>query len=218
MLARRGDVDIDVMLHPNEHVAATMRASLGGWPAIRLIDPCGHSELVARMRAATLVLSDSGGIQEEAPALGVPLLVLRDKTERPEGLACGNARLVGTSTERIVGEVERLIADPAALAAMSRRAFPYGDGHSAPRIAAIVDQWLEVHGARVTRNSARPAMRSTEFRSKAALDDELDLTGSSCRERRARSHPAAPPARRYPAATTAQLAHPGIFPCGKSSP
>src|SRR4029079_17204318 len=141
-LARRGGVAIDVILHPNEHVAATMKASLAGWAGIDLLDPCGHRELVGRMRDATLVLSDSGGIQEEAPALGVPLLVLREKTERPEGLHCGSARLVGTSVATIVEEVERLLGDPLALAAMSRRSFPYGDGRSPARIATIIEDWL----------------------------------------------------------------------------
>jgi UDP-N-acetylglucosamine 2-epimerase (non-hydrolysing) len=140
-IARIG-VSVDVVLHPNEHLAATIRASLGGVPGISLIEACGHDALILRMREATLVLSDSGGIQEEAPALGVPLLVLRDKTERPEGLECGNARLVGTDRERIVEEVMRLLDQPAALAAMSRRSFPYGDGHAASRIAGIVECWL----------------------------------------------------------------------------
>jgi UDP-N-acetylglucosamine 2-epimerase (non-hydrolysing) len=75
------------------------------------------------------------------------LLVLRDKTERPEGVASGNMRLAGTSTDRIVAEVRRLLDDPLALAAMSRRAFPYGDGRAAPRIASIIEEWLEAHGA-----------------------------------------------------------------------
>jgi UDP-N-acetylglucosamine 2-epimerase (non-hydrolysing) len=112
-------------------------------PNIELLQPFGHSELVRRVRDSDLVLSDSGGIQEEAPALGVPLLVLRDKTERPEGIATGNARLVGTETARIVGEARRLLNDPLALAAMSHRAFPYGDGRAAPRIAAIIEDWLD---------------------------------------------------------------------------
>ena len=94
------------------------------------------------MRDADLILSDSGGMQEEAPALGVPLLVLRDKTERPEGIATGNAVLVGTETAAILREVQRLIRDPVALASMSRRAFPYGDGSAARQIAALVSQWL----------------------------------------------------------------------------
>ena len=88
------------------------------------------------------MLSDSGGIQEEAPALGVPLLVLREKTERPEGIACGSARLVGTSADRIISEARQLLGDETALAAMRRRSFPYGDGRAAPRIAAIIEQWL----------------------------------------------------------------------------
>jgi UDP-N-acetylglucosamine 2-epimerase len=94
------------------------------------------------MRGADLILSDSGGIQEEAPALGIPLLVLREKTERPEGIGTGNMRLVGTRAETIVAETRRLLADPVAYAAMARRAFPYGDGKAAMRIAAIIDEWL----------------------------------------------------------------------------
>jgi UDP-N-acetylglucosamine 2-epimerase (non-hydrolysing) len=137
------DADIDFVLHPNRHVAAAMRGLLGEAAHIRLIEPCGHRELVERLRGADLILSDSGGIQEEAPALGVPLLVLREKTERPEGLASGSACLVGTSTERIVAEARRVLLDPAALAQMRKRSFPYGDGKSGRRIAAIIDEWLE---------------------------------------------------------------------------
>lgn len=95
------------------------------------------------MREAELMLSDSGGIQEEATALGVPLLVLREKTERPEAIASGNARLVGTSTDRIVAEVRRLLDNPLERLAMARPAFPFGDGRAAPRIAAIIGDWLE---------------------------------------------------------------------------
>ena len=134
---------IEFVLHPNPHVAATMRDLLEGKQNIELAPPCSHVELIQRMRCADLVLSDSGGIQEEAPALGVPLLVLRDKTERPEGITSGCARLVGRSAELIVEEVRRLLQDEAALESMRRRSFPYGDGHAAPRIAAIIEHWLE---------------------------------------------------------------------------
>ena len=134
--------EIDLVLHPNAHVAATMRRLLGNTYGIHLIEPCSHTELVRLMRQAHVILSDSGGIQEEAPALGTPLLVLRDKTERPEGIATGNMRLVGTSPERIVRETRRVLDDPLVHAAMTHRAFPYGDGAAAPRIAAIIDQWL----------------------------------------------------------------------------
>jgi UDP-N-acetylglucosamine 2-epimerase (non-hydrolysing) len=137
-----GLADVRFVLHPNRHVAEAMRESLGGRPGVQLVDPCGHAEMLAQMREASLILSDSGGMQEEAPAFGVPLLVLRDKTERPEGLEAGNARLVGTDPERIVAEVRSLLGDPLSLAAMSRRAFPYGDGSAAPRIAGLIAQWL----------------------------------------------------------------------------
>ena len=141
-LAKDG-IRIDLMLPPNGYVAHSMTKLLGGVAGIALVPPCNHAALVRLMRQADLVLSDSGGIQEEAPALGIPLLVLRDKTERPEGLAAGNARLVGTSTDRIVAEVRRLLAHPAELAAMARPSFPYGDGHAGPRIAEIIEEWLE---------------------------------------------------------------------------
>ena len=136
-------VQIDFLLHPNAFVAASMRKLLGRARGVRLLSACGHEELLCRMRDADLVLSDSGGIQEEAPALGVPLLVLRDKTERPEAIAAGCSRLVGTDCDRIVGEVRGLLGDPGALAAMSRTAFPFGDGHAGPRIAGIIVSWLQ---------------------------------------------------------------------------
>ena len=136
-------VRIDVVLHPNPMVAEKMRRSLQGREGISLLAPCSHVELVRRVRDCNLVLSDSGGIQEEAPTLGTPLLVLREKTERPEAIESGNARLVGTATERIVTETRRLIADPLERARMARRAYPFGDGRSGPRIAAIIADWLD---------------------------------------------------------------------------
>ena len=141
-LAGQG-VEADFILHPNPFVATSMRRLLNGVRGVRLIDPCGHEELLLRMRDADLVLSDSGGIQEEAPALGVALLILRGKTERPEGIAAGSSRLVGTDRGRIVAEVRRLLDNPAALAAMSRPALPFGDGRSGPRIASIIMSWLQ---------------------------------------------------------------------------
>jgi UDP-N-acetylglucosamine 2-epimerase (non-hydrolysing) len=142
-IASRGTALVRFVLHPNPHVAETMRALLGDRPGIELVAPFSHREMLLQMREADLVVSDSGGIQEEAPALGVPLLVLRDKTERPEGLASGNSLLVGTDPGRIVTEVKRLLGDPVALAEMSRRALPFGDGRAAPRIAALIEEWLE---------------------------------------------------------------------------
>jgi len=138
-------IQIDFVLHPNPWVAARMRALLEAVPNVTLLEPCSHERLLQHMRHSDLVLSDSGGIQEEAPALGVPLLVLREKTERPEGVAIGNAILVGTSTDRIIETTRRLLRDDAALAAMSQRSFPYGDGKAGPRIAAIIERWLEAN-------------------------------------------------------------------------
>jgi UDP-N-acetylglucosamine 2-epimerase (non-hydrolysing) len=141
-LASQG-AETDFLLHPNAFVATRMRSLLNGVRGIRLLNPCGHEELLYRMRNSDLVLSDSGGIQEEAPAFGVPLLILRDKTERPEGIASGSSRLVGTDRERIVTEARSLIDDPVARAAMSRPTLPFGDGHAGPRIASIIMSWLQ---------------------------------------------------------------------------
>ena len=142
-LARRGAAEIDVVLHPNPQVAQAMFALLSDEPHVRLVAPLGHGAMIDAMRRADLILSDSGGVQEEAPALGVPLLVLRDATERPEGVAAGNALLVGTDTASVVAAVSRLAADRAALAVMAIPRFPFGDGHSAPRIAALALAWLD---------------------------------------------------------------------------
>ena len=149
LLARCDDVAIDFILHPNEHVSRTMRDCLGGHERIALVAPCSHADLVARIREAYLVLSDSGGIQEEAPALGVPLLVLREKTERPEGLASGNAQLVGTATDRIVDAAHNVLTNPAVRERMGQRSLPYGDGQAAPRIATIIDAWLRQKRSRI---------------------------------------------------------------------
>jgi UDP-N-acetylglucosamine 2-epimerase (non-hydrolysing) len=142
-LGMSGSAWVDVIVPPNSHVAGALRELLHRCPNTSLLEPCSHRELLRRMRESDLILSDSGGMQEEAPALGVPLLVLREKTERPEGVATGNMRLVGTCKETIVAETLRLLSDPIAYRAMSRSAFPYGDGEAAPRIAAIIEEWLE---------------------------------------------------------------------------
>jgi UDP-N-acetylglucosamine 2-epimerase (non-hydrolysing) len=101
---------------------------------ITLLEPLDYLPLVHLMKHATLILTDSGGIQEEAPAFGIPTLVLRNVTERPEGVAAGTLKLVGTETSFIVQEAKRLLDDPSAYAEMSRAANPYGDGHTAEKI------------------------------------------------------------------------------------
>ena len=112
-----------------------MNRLLGGKPGVRLVPPLSHRATIEAMRDVSLVLSDSGGMQEEAPALGVPLLVLRGKTERPEGLISGSLKLVGTDPERIVATVGRLRRSGSELAAMRQPRLPFGDGQAAPRIA-----------------------------------------------------------------------------------
>ena len=150
-LASEGAAQVDFVLHPNPHVGAMMTDLLGGQAGIALLEPCSHRELIGRMANADIILSDSGGMQEEAPSLGVPLLVLRETTERPEGVQSGNMRLVGTSADRILAETQRLLSDPRAYAAMSRRAYPYGDGQAAARIASIIDDWLAKNCAAATK-------------------------------------------------------------------
>lgn len=144
-IAQRPDASIVFVLHPNPAVAAEMRRILGGSPNIVLREPCTHREMLNLMSEADLILSDSGGVQEEAPALGVPLLVLRDRTERPEGILSGNALLVGRNPDTILGTVDRLLSDPAALAEMGRPALPYGDGRASMRIAAFIEEWLQLN-------------------------------------------------------------------------
>ena len=157
-IARDGKATIELVLHPNAHVAAMMRQSLDSIREIALIPPCTQIELIRRMREADLMLSESGVIQEEAPALGTPLLVLRDKTERPEAIASGNAMLVGTSRDRIVAAVRRLLEHPYERLAMARPAFPFGDGRAAPRIAAVIERFLAVNGrGLMSRNDAKNA-------------------------------------------------------------
>lgn len=141
-LADRGDVTILCPVHPNPAVADTMRARLGGHPTISLTGALSYRAMVAAMRSARLILTDSGGIQEEAPALGIPTLVLRDVTERPEGLASGNLALVGTDPDTIVAAAGRLLDDAQAHARMACTAFPFGDGTAAIKILDAVEQYF----------------------------------------------------------------------------
>ena len=139
---RNPEVELAYPVHLNPEVQAPVRRVLDGHPRIHLLPPLGYSALVDLLRRSHLVLTDSGGIQEEAPSLGKPVLVLRDTTERGEGVAAGTARLVGTSRRRIVAETERLLHDPAAYDAMARAHNPYGDGRAAERIVRVLRRSL----------------------------------------------------------------------------
>jgi UDP-N-acetylglucosamine 2-epimerase (non-hydrolysing) len=140
LVERAPDVTVVYPVHLNPNVDGPVRAALGGHPRIVLLPPVGYVELLALLERAHLVLTDSGGIQEEAPSFRKPVLVLRDVTERPEGVAAGVARVVGTREERIVAEALRLLQDPVAYGRMASGENPYGDGRAAERIAdALLD-------------------------------------------------------------------------------
>ncbi|MFN3741460.1 MAG: non-hydrolyzing UDP-N-acetylglucosamine 2-epimerase [Anaerolineales bacterium] len=133
-LAARGDLFLIYPVHLNPNVQSVVRRELEGVENILLLPPLEYLPLVHLMRHATLILTDSGGIQEEAPAFGVPVLVLRNVTERPEGVEAGVLKLVGTETENILREAEHLLEDAQAYQAMARAANPFGDGRAAERI------------------------------------------------------------------------------------
>jgi len=137
-LAERPDVAVIFPLHLNPNVRAVMNERLAGLDNVALIEPLDYPHFARLLDIATLMLTDSGGVQEEAPALGKPVLVMRETTERPEGVTAGTARLVGTDADRIVAEAERLLDDEAAYAAMAQAHNPFGDGKSAGRIAELL--------------------------------------------------------------------------------
>ena len=147
-IAARGDVDVVYPVHLNPNVQEPVHRILGDCPAVHLVEPQDYLPFVWLMLRCDLILTDSGGIQEEAPSLGKPVLVMRDVTERPEALDAGTVELVGTDNGRIVAAVNRLLDDPVAYEAMSRAHNPYGDGEAATRIAAIVESWMQPHTAR----------------------------------------------------------------------
>jgi UDP-N-acetylglucosamine 2-epimerase (non-hydrolysing) len=141
-LANRGDSEIAFVVHPNPELSQVATEMLGDHPAIRLMPPLGYPQFIDLLRRATLILTDSGGIQEEAAALGTPLLVLRDATERPEGVDTGIARLVGTTEDAILAAAGELLDHPAGLVAMRKPCTLYGDGTAGVRIAAAIsDRW-----------------------------------------------------------------------------
>jgi UDP-N-acetylglucosamine 2-epimerase (non-hydrolysing) len=149
-------------VHPSPRVAPVAYELLDGVEGVVLVDPIDYAEMVAAVKGATFVLTDSGGLQEEAPCLGKPVLVMREETERPEGLGAGTLELVGHRRKRIFEAAQRLLTDRAAFARMAQADNPYGDGHAAERIVA----WLlarlrggpypEPFAARVPSEAARP--------------------------------------------------------------
>ncbi|QJQ32759.1 UDP-N-acetylglucosamine 2-epimerase (non-hydrolyzing) [Sphingomonas lacunae] len=137
-IADRPDTAVIFPVHPNPAVRPVMEHMLAGRDNVALIDPLDYPHFVRLMTMSTIVLTDSGGVQEEAPSLGKPVLVMRDTTERPEGVAAGTARLVGTDAETIVSGIFTLLDDSNAYSAMTRAHNPYGDGLAAQRIARTI--------------------------------------------------------------------------------
>ncbi len=140
-LAARRDVQIVCSVHPNPNVSDPVRGQLEGTPGVELLNPVGYVEFVDLMTRSYLILTDSGGIQEEAASLGKPVLVMRENTERPEAVEAGAARLVGTDAEAIVSETNRLLDEPEHYQRMSRQRNPYGDGHACRHIAEALKQF-----------------------------------------------------------------------------
>jgi UDP-N-acetylglucosamine 2-epimerase (non-hydrolysing) len=143
-LAARGDIEIVYPVHRNPRVLEPVERHLRDVPGIHLIEPLDYVPFVDLMSRAHLLLTDSGGVQEEGPSLGKPIIVMREKTERPEAVEAGTVRLAGTSEQRIVAEVTRLLDDSGAREAMSKVHNPYGNGHASERIADATIGWF--HG------------------------------------------------------------------------
>jgi UDP-N-acetylglucosamine 2-epimerase (non-hydrolysing) len=142
-IADRKDVHVVYPVHPNPNVQAIVHERLRNHPSITLTEPMDYVPFVDLMRRSYLMLTDSGGIQEEGPSLGKPVLVLREKTERPEAVEAGTVKLVGTDIGRIVRETTTLLDCPEEYERMSRIHNPYGDGHASERIeAAIRSYWV----------------------------------------------------------------------------
>jgi len=142
-LSRRGDTHLIYPVHPNPNVRRVVDRRLAGNSAVTLLDPLDYVSFVDLMRRSHFLITDSGGVQEEGPSLGKPILVLRDKTERPEAVEAGTVRLVGTATAKILSESNLLLDDGEEYARRSRVHNPYGDGRASERIAGHIDKYFK---------------------------------------------------------------------------
>jgi UDP-N-acetylglucosamine 2-epimerase (non-hydrolysing) len=150
------DIQILYPVHPNPNIQGPAAEILGGHPAITLCPPLDYLPFVGAMQRAYLILSDSGGVQEEAPALAKPVLVLRNETERPEAVEAGVVKLVGPDCPRILHEAQRLLDDPAYYRSLARGVSPYGDGHAAARIIAAIKSWANSGRVKAPTSPAAP--------------------------------------------------------------
>ena len=141
------DIEFLWPVHPNPAIKPVVEEAMADRPRVRLCAPMDYGPFVSALKRATLILTDSGGVQEEAPALGKPVLVLREESERPEAISAGVARLVGHDPRAIVAQVSRLLTDESAYRSMARGVSPYGDGKASQRIAAAAGRFLGVTGS-----------------------------------------------------------------------
>jgi UDP-N-acetylglucosamine 2-epimerase len=157
IVERHADVELVVPLHLNPNVRARVEQTLGGVPRVHLCEPASYGDLLRLLDRAFLVLTDSGGVQEEAPSFGTPVLILRDVTERPEVVEVGAGMLVGTDTERIVASASRLLADADEYARMSAAENPFGDGRASERIVAALHRRLASRDVALDPRALTPA-------------------------------------------------------------
>src|SRR6478752_8724181 len=143
-IVTQNEVQIVYPVHPNPNVLGPVERLLGGHPRIRLIDPLDYEPFVFLMERSYIIITDSGGVQEEAPSLGKPVLVMRDTTERPEAVDSGTVRLVGTGRAQVLAATLQLLEDPEAYRTMAMSTNPYGDGHAAERAVAAIAHLLGV--------------------------------------------------------------------------
>ncbi len=169
LVQKNPDIEIIYPVHLNPYVREPVRRILGDIDRIHLIEPLSYVAFVWLMRQVYLILTDSGGIQEEAPSLGKPVLVMRDTTERPEGLEAGVARLVGTETSSIVSAVQQLVDDPEEYHRVAKVSNPYGDGKSSERIVRTVIEWSNQRNENVTACSAKGDIAPTTSSINAGL-------------------------------------------------
>ncbi len=142
ILDRHEDTALLLPMHRNPTVREPLQSILGEHPRTFLVEPLEYMSLIGAMKRCYMIMSDSGGIQEEAPSLGKPVLVLRETTERPEAMMAGTAKLIGTRAERLFEEADRLLTDATAYSAMANAINPFGDGHASERIVQIVAKYL----------------------------------------------------------------------------
>jgi UDP-N-acetylglucosamine 2-epimerase (hydrolysing) len=165
-------------VHLNPHVQEPVRRALSGIPNVHLIEPQDYTGFVFLMSRAFLIVTDSGGVQEEAPALGKPVLVTRDTSERPEAIAAGTARLVGTDTATIVSTVELLLRDGAAYEQMAHAHNPYGDGKASERIVNMLDRWWDLGRP---RSACTPRLPAAMFKAGSEITQSTEgRGGASC--------------------------------------